>query len=156
MAQSALELKTIHLRKLATPNSKYYGDNEEVYVGNSNGSLRLLNKAQLTTFKSTTEIQKVDVQEATNYLRNREIEVDFGTTSYQTYKVFNIIDSDVIESSKIIVCKSLKSPSDGRSSDEVFAETLELSAKAYNNNFDLYVKSLNGSVRGKFIINYKL
>lgn len=156
MALSTTELKAIHLRKLATPNSKYYGDNEEVYIGNSNGSLRLLDKAQLTTFKPTTETQKVDVQEATNYLRNREVEVDFGTTSYQTYKVFNIIDGDVTESSKIIACKSLKSPSDGRSSDEVFAETLDISAKANTSNFDLYIKSLNGSIRGKFIINYKL
>ena len=43
MAQSYIELNMIHLKKLATPEVKYYGDDEKVYIGTQNGTLKLLN-----------------------------------------------------------------------------------------------------------------
>lgn len=87
-------------------------------------------------------------------LVSRETEVDFGTTPYQTHKVFNVIDVNITTDSDIILSKSIKSPSDGRQADEIFAETIELSAQANNGSLDIYVKSLVGSISGKFIINY--
>lgn len=84
----------------------------------------------------------------------KEVEIDFGTDSFQTYNIFNIVDTSILETSKIILSKSIKSPSDGRSVDEIFAETLDISAKANNGNFDLYIKSIVGTITGKYIINY--
>lgn len=61
MALSSEELKRIHLNKIATPGKKYYGDNEEVYVGTSERRLKLLDKAsQVITNNNIT------VQESTN------------------------------------------------------------------------------------------
>jgi len=45
MAQSSSELTTIHLRRLATPGRKYYGDNEKIYLGMPSGHLKLLDDA---------------------------------------------------------------------------------------------------------------
>lgn len=42
MAQSSSDLTTIHLKRLATPGRKYYGDNERVYLGTLTGRLKLL------------------------------------------------------------------------------------------------------------------
>ena len=83
-----------------------------------------------------------------------EAEIDFGAGLYQTDKVFNISDGRINANSKITVTKSLKSTS--RHSDEVFAESLELSVKAVAGAFDLYVKSLCGSISGTFTISYSI
>lgn len=232
MALGQNELNILHLRKLATPNRKYYGDDERVYIGTLDGRLRLLDSAKNTTFNSSLIIESNNVQSAIEEISdningnaqdavgsilvdtatidltydnitpkitadlkdttvtpgtygnttnvpqitidqqgritnatnigisgitpNKEVEVDFGTTSYQTYKIFNIVDVSILPSSNILVSKSIKQPSDGRSIDEIFAETLDISAKANTGNFDLYVKSEVGTVSGKFIINYSI
>lgn len=54
MAQSSSDLNTIHLRKLATPGRKYYGDNEKVYLGTETGRLKLLELSLDTVSGITT------------------------------------------------------------------------------------------------------
>lgn len=127
---------------------------------------------------ATVGIQALDVSTGTLYIQNRipngaswvvksknyfqptskttEVEIDFGDTCYQTSGVFNIVDASVTTSSKPVVSKSIKSPSDGRDIDEIFAQQLELSAKANNGSIDIYVNSLCGSLNDKFIINYTI
>ena len=87
MALTSTDLDSIHLRKLATPGRKYYGDNEKVYLGNPNGSLKLLDEAFLTTFNKTVIIKEDNVQDAIETLSsditNLEVKVDnnFITTT---------------------------------------------------------------------------
>lgn len=58
MALSANELNIIHLRNLATPGKKYYGDDEKVYIGTDSKRLRLLENASIVTFKPTEKYKK--------------------------------------------------------------------------------------------------
>lgn len=81
-------------------------------------------------------------------------EVDFGTAPYQVEKTFTVIDDRISDISKILLTLSGTIPSDGRSVDEIMAESLVLSAKAKTGSFNLHVQSLNGSLNGKMIINY--
>jgi len=64
MALSSSEITTIHLRRLATKDKKYYSDDDKVYLGNPNGTLKLLDKAINTTFKPTLDIPEDNVQDA--------------------------------------------------------------------------------------------
>jgi hypothetical protein len=83
----------------------------------------------------------------------KEVEVDFGSNSVMD-KVFNVVDTDITEDTKVIANKVLKSPSNGRHIDEIYCETLEISTKPNAGSVDLYIRSLCGKVSGKFIINY--
>lgn len=86
----------------------------------------------------------------------KEAEIDFGETPFQTFKEFEIKDTEVTSTSRIIAQKAIKSPSDGRNTDEVLAETLDIGVKVGIGVFLLTAKSLAGSVAGKFIIWYLL
>ena len=83
----------------------------------------------------------------------KQVEVDFGVNSVID-GVFNITDVDISISSKVIGNKALKSPSDGRDVDEIFCESLDISAKCNVGSLDLYIASKCGRVSGKFLINY--
>ena len=87
---------------------------------------------------------------------NKQIEIDFGTGRYQRSKTFTIQDANVTLDSIILLSKGVKQTSDGRKIDELWLESLDLSAKADNQFFHLYVRSLSGTISGKFIINYKI
>lgn len=62
MAQSSSELNTIHLRKLARPGRKYYGDDEKIYIGTKDGRLKLEPNALSISFKSTATIPGTNIQ----------------------------------------------------------------------------------------------
>lgn len=70
MAQSSSELTAIHLRRLATPGKKYYGDNEKVYLGTENGRLKLLEQASNIVFASNVPNPGNNVQTVINNLSN--------------------------------------------------------------------------------------
>ena len=84
----------------------------------------------------------------------KETEIDFGDNNYVTEQVFTITDADVSTSSQIMANVSIKSPSDSRDVDEILWEDMICVCQAGTGNFLLTVKSLYGSVNGKFIINY--
>ncbi len=70
------ELSKIHLNNLAIPNKYYYGNNNKVYIGTKNGRLKLLDKANVITFKPTEDISSKNVQGAIE-----EINEDSGVAS---------------------------------------------------------------------------
>lgn len=70
MAQSSSELNTIHLRKLATPGKKYFGDDEKVYIGTENGRLKLEELASSTVFSATDKVDANNVQDAIENIAN--------------------------------------------------------------------------------------
>lgn len=84
----------------------------------------------------------------------KETEIDFGNGNYITDQTFSITDIDVSAGSQVIAYLSIKSPSDGRDVDEVMWEELLFCCKANSGNFDMFVRSLCGSVNGKFVVNY--
>ena len=160
MALSVSDIKTIHSNKLATPNQLYYGADGFTYIGTSDKRLLRQPKGSQVDFNPTDDIESKNVSnaisEVRDYLRNRECEIDFGLARYQRDGVFSIIDEDVTPESIITVSRSAKSPSDGRSSDEVSVEGFYLSANPKQGSFDLYVRPIKGTVSGKFVITYKL
>lgn len=155
MALSIADIRTINANRLSTLHKVYYGDDGHSYIGISNGRLeRLVDPSQIN-FGDNINLTDI-INNITNLFKNKEVEVDFGNSPYQVDKVFSITDTDVKSDSIIMLSKSLKQPSDGRDSDEIFVETLDMSAKVKEGGFDLYIKSLNGSISGKFIINYNI
>lgn len=84
----------------------------------------------------------------------KQTEIDFGTGQYIYENAFTITDPTVTTASKILATKSFESPSDGRSSDEMMVEQLELGVKPSAGTFSLHVNSILGPVTGKFKINY--
>jgi len=91
------------------------------------------------------------------YALGKQTEIDFATGFYD--KTFTISDADCTATSVIIPCLAIKSPSDGRSIDEIIweQEIMSFAAKADTGSFVLYVKNrLAGLFFGKFIINYTI
>ena len=84
----------------------------------------------------------------------KETEIDFGDGNYITEGEFTVTDAEISTANQIIAQVAIKSPSDGRSVDEILWEELICMCQAGTGNFILTVKSLCGSVNGKFIINY--
>jgi len=94
MALSASEIQTIHLRRLATYNIKYYGDSEKVYVGTRDGRLRLLPKSKLTTFNKTKNIDEDNVQDAIE--KNYELISDLEIVVDNNFTVTNnLIEAEI-------------------------------------------------------------
>lgn len=62
MALTKTQLDQIHLRKLATPGTKYYGDDEKVYIGTNDKRLKLFEDAYTTNFKPTDNLKSKQVQ----------------------------------------------------------------------------------------------
>lgn len=105
MALSSNELQQIHLRKLATPNRKYYGDDDKVYIGTSDRRLRLLDKAELVLNNNTTTNNNQTIQGAVNINTNsiEALELELQTLGLYKYKKFtydvngNIIRKQIFE-----------------------------------------------------------
>lgn len=57
MALSSEALKSIHLRSLATPGRKYYGDDDQVYIGTPGGRLKLLENASEVIINNNSNVQ---------------------------------------------------------------------------------------------------
>ena len=85
MAQSANDLKIIHTRKLATPGKKYYGDDENVYVGTKDGRLRLLDKASTVITNNNSNVQTVISNNADII---SQIELELQSSSLLKFKKF--------------------------------------------------------------------
>lgn len=163
MALSYQERKRIHSNRIATPGARYYGDDENVYIGTPDRRLRVLEKSYSVQYANPLTLNNTNVKNTLDELvkdddvtKNKQIEIDFGTGRYQRSKTFTIQDANVTLDSIILLSKGVKQTSDGRKIDELWLESLDLSAKADNQFFHLYVRSLSGTISGKFIINYKI
>lgn len=160
------EIQKIHSQGTSQIGRVYVQDDGTKYLGIVEGRLQIIpdytqntgpseiiNKPELSTVANTgSYLDLVDIPN--NF--NKETEVDFGNGLYQVMKVFTVLDSDVTPDSKIIPQKSIKRTSNGREPDEIYVETLDISAQAQSGYFNLYVRSLVGSISGQFIINYSL
>lgn len=84
----------------------------------------------------------------------KQVEVDMGLTRHQRVKKFNIVDASITTSSTILISKAVKTASDGREAEEQVVENFDISTKANNGSLDVYIKSTQGTISGKFILNY--
>lgn len=143
----------------AVSGKRYEQDNGDIYEGTATGRLRLLGNANTTTITEINGLKANQVQEAVEEVNTNskptQVLVDFGEDLYQEDKMFTILDSRVTEDSNIIASKAIKNVG-GRSKDEVFAETLDISVEAGRGFLYLYIKSLCGSISGQFYINYSI
>lgn len=80
------------------------------------------------------------------------VEIDFGTTSV-TSKTFTITDAGVTGTSKIL-CFQAGRAATGQSADENEWTKLALTANPGTGSFTLWAECINGTVTGKFIIDY--
>lgn len=102
MALSSEDLKRIHLNKRATPGKKYYGDDENVYIGTKDGRLRLLDKASTVITNNNSTVQTVISSNADEI---SQIELELQSSSLLKFKKFtydvdgNITQKEVFEDS---------------------------------------------------------
>jgi hypothetical protein len=159
MTYTYSQLRKIQDNLEAVKGRRYEQDNGDIYEGLANRRLKLLGNAYSTATQPVEGLHGNQVQEVIEELNTNskptQVLVDFGEDLYQEDKMFTIIDSRAIEDSTIIASKAIKNVG-LRSKDEVFAETLEVSAQAGRGVIYLYIKSLCGSVSGQFYINYSI
>jgi len=102
MALSLAERNRIHLNKLATPGKKYYGDDENVYIGTSEKRLKLLEKAFEVTTINNSNVQTV-ISNNSDIIN--EIELELQSSSVLKFKKLtydvdgNITQKEVFEDS---------------------------------------------------------
>jgi hypothetical protein len=82
----------------------------------------------------------------------KQTEVDFGDDKV-TEKSFTITDADVSPTSQIVGTVAYEAPT-GKDVDEVEMDSFELKFRPGSGSFVLFMKALEGSVYGKFKINY--
>lgn len=162
MALSKVELNQIHLRKLATPNKKYYGDDDKVYVGTEDKRLRLFGDADKENFKPTTNISDKTVQLAIERVDNKlsqkfkQVEIDFEEELYKDYKIFTIPDSD-IQTGDIIIANIAYDAPTFKDLDEIEMDPIICTAgTSVEGSFQLIFRGLQGSLRNKFKVNYTI
>lgn len=162
MANTRQEISLIHTRGLATPNKKYYRDDGQVFIGTESKRLRLLDKAELTTFKPSIDFPQKNVQTAVESVnsklvnKSKQVEIDFGPTLYTRYKIFTISDENITEGCNIIASIAYDAPT-YKSLDEIEMDPIICTASTtVNGSFKLLVRGLEGSLRNKFKINYTI
>ena len=112
MSLSKIELDQIHLRKLATPNKKYYGDDDKVYIGTEDKRLRLLDRADLVLNNNTNTVTVENPQTIQGAVNNNSnsieaLELELQSISLSKFKQFtydvngNITDKDIYEDSTL-------------------------------------------------------
>lgn len=129
-------IKKIHATAPATFNRKYVADTGEAFIGLKNGRLKELIEFPLIS-------------------KTKQVEIDFGSTLYQTQKIFTIFDKDISSKELIIASLAYEAPS-GKSLDELEMDELTLKCKANDGYAEIVATSLYGSVYGKFKINYTI
>lgn len=108
MALSKVELDQIHLRKLATPGRKYYGDDEKVYIGTSDRRLKLFSNSSEVLYKnintSGTTV-KDSLNNIVEKITNTDIvEIDFGGIPGGNYTELTV-NNFLIKTNSIVILK---------------------------------------------------
>ena len=83
----------------------------------------------------------------------KQTEVNWGDANFQTEKTFTITDADVSTTSQILASIANEAVS-GKDADENEVDSFVLIAKPAAGTFDLFIKSLEGSVYGGYLVNY--
>ena len=83
----------------------------------------------------------------------KQTEINWGDGNFQTEKTFTITDADVSATSQILASIANEAVS-GKDADENEVDSFVLIAKPAAGTFDLFIKSLEGSVYGGYLVNY--
>lgn len=162
MSYTSSEILRISGSRLGVNGKQYVQTNGDLWIGQSDGRLKRKYISDLTVSAQPDPTQpKVDLREYLASLINEaqasnvvQVEVDFGDTLYTKYKTFTISDSSVVEGAKIIANIAYDAPT-GKDLDEIEMDEIICTAgNVINGSFDLMVKSLSGSLRNKFKVNY--
>lgn len=162
MAYTSTEITRISASKLAVEGKQYLQSNGDLWVGRSDGRLVKKYTADLMVSAQPDPTKdKVDLRTYLQSLINEatasnvaQVEVDFGDDLYTNYKIFTISDSTVVEGAKIIANIAYDAPTD-KSLDEIEMDEIICTAgNSRTGSFDLIVKSLSGSLKNKFKVNY--
>ncbi len=162
MSYTSEQILRISANRQGVSGKTYIQTNGDTWVGNSDGRLvkrytaDLMVSAQPDPTKDKVDLRtylQSLINEATNS-NVAQVEVDFGDDLYTNYKIFTISDSTVAEGAKIIANIAYDAPTD-KSLDEIEMDEIICTAgNSRTGSFDLIVKSLSGSLRNKFKVNY--
>lgn len=80
--------------------------------------------------------------------------IDFGSTE-KSDELFNVVDAGISATSKIIAFVTWLSTL-GRDADEIMADPISISIQPKAGSMDIYAMALEGTVSGKYAINYQI
>lgn len=156
------EIESFNRQRLGVKNKEYVDDEGNKYIGIDNGWIKIKDKGLDTTFSPTVTLESENVQDAIEELdaiastRTKQVEVDFQEDLYQTYKIFTILDEDVVAGDSIVANIAYDAPS-GKELDEIEVDNIICYAgNASDGSFDLIVKGMTGSLHDKFKVNYTI
>jgi hypothetical protein len=85
-------------------------------------------------------------------LNIKQVEVDFGD-GIQDEAVFTVVDAGVVVTSQILAQLAREAPTN-KDQDETEMDSFNVICTPANGQFEMFMKSLEGSVYGKFKVKY--
>lgn len=146
----------------AVKGKEYSDEYSNLYIGLSTGRVKLLPNPEEIKIGElegmSSKYLKDILEEVADKLLNRSsyTEINFGDSLYTTEKEFDILNSSVKSTDIINVSVRKEFTSDGKREDEPEMDSFYFMSKPYDGGFKLFVRSLQGSVHGKFKINYTI
>ena len=83
----------------------------------------------------------------------KQIEIDFGSGNFVSEAVFTVVDADVGATSQILASVAREAPTN-KDQDEVEMDSFYIACTPAAGQFEIFMKSLEGSVYGAFKVNY--
>lgn len=83
----------------------------------------------------------------------KQTEIDWGDDAYQTEKAFTITDADVTVNSQLLALLSREAPT-LKDQDETEMDSFDILCTPLAGQFEIFMKALEGSVYGKYKVNY--
>lgn len=154
MAYNKTDIRRIHSQGTAVKDRLYIDDEGNKYIGLSTGRLKVFTEGKSTTLNSDLDSTTVEQGITELISRYKQVEVDFGDALYQSYRIFEINDSDAEVGRKILAEVAYEAPT-GKSLDEIEMDEFTVNAGcSEKGKINLIVKSLSGNLHDKFKINY--
>lgn len=162
MSFSSAEISRISGSRLAVFNRQYIETNGDIWIGTSDNRLNKLYIKDSTIgigLKSTDSIVSLNkFLDKLKYplLSNFQTEVDFGNELHINQKEFTIFNEKVKIGSIIATSIAYDAPTN-KDLDELEMDVLEVKAGTSNTgSFKLLITGTEGSISGKFKINYSV
>lgn len=162
MAFTNAEINQISGSRTAVRGKQYIDNDGNIWVGTTD------NRLKRTYLRDTNIGVKVDdsvqIQSLKDFIKNLTLplisnfqtEIDFGSELHINQKEFTITNSKV-RSYSIIQCSVAYDAPTGKDLDELEMDVLEVKAGApTDGSFKLLVTGTEGSISGKFKINYSV
>lgn len=119
---------------------------DEVYGAGWDGSLEPATKNAI--------YDKIETLSPGGGAVTEQVEIDFGATG-DSDKMFNIVDVGISPTSKILAFVTWVSTL-GRDADEIMADPISISVEPLAGSMNIYAMAFEGSVSGKYAINYQI